>query len=382
MKNCFFVPRLLVPSRERKKWSVIACDRYRNERSYWTAEAESHTDGMSALDLVIPEALLGEEGEIDRMREAMYRALEEDWLEKLARGWVLIERKFLSGVRRGIVAAIDLECYSYGGGDNQVRSLQEAPEELVRLYLSQRESSPLEMPHIMAVYSDPRDKAVNALLKEDLEKLYEYKIKGGFLKGSFIPEYAAEETAETLLSRAQNFYIVEGIAAAEAAKLHWQKVKAGLTKGEMGRHPARFLLAEFLNLNDDAVEIGPVHRLLKETEADAFCDYFSKKFKCEKKERVLCPKIPFTRESVREVDDAIAQFLKADGGTLAYIHGDARLKKFAADEDAAGVLMPSPKKETLFKDIKDGGAYPAYSLCIGGAEGARYYVEAREISYD
>lgn len=382
MKNCFFVPRLLVPPKDREKWSVIACDRYRNERSYWTREADSRTDGMSALDLVIPEALLGEEGELERMREAAFRALEEDWLEKLARGWVLTERKFSYGVRRGIVAAIDLECYSYGGGDNQVRALQGAPEELVRLYLSQRENSPVEMPHIVAVYDDPRNKAVNALLKEDLEELYEYKIEGGSLKGSFIPEFEAEDAAETLLSRTQNFYVVEGVAAAEAAKLHWQKVKAGLTKGEMGRHPARYMLAEFVNLSDDAVEIKPVHRLLKETEAEAFCDFFSKKFKCERKENVLCPKIPFTRESIREVDDAIAQFLKADGGALVYIHGGERLKKFAREEGSAGVLMPKPKKEALLKEVKDGGLYPAYSLSVGGADGARYYVEAREISYD
>lgn len=382
MKNCFFVPRILVPRKERERWSVIACDRYRNERGYWTGAAEARTDGLSALDLILPEALLGEEQEIERMRENMYIALEEDFLEKLARGWVLTERKLACGIRRGIVAAIDLECFSFDGGDGQVRSLQAAPEELIRQYLGERESAPIEMPHIMIGYEDSRDKTVSALLKEDLEELYRYKIEGGYIKGYFISDYLAEEAAETLLSRAQRFFVIEGVAAAEAAKLHWQKVKASLTKGEMALHPARFMLAEFVNLCDEEVEIQSVHRLLKETEAEAFADYFSKKFKCEKKGTVLIPKLAFNKESIRQVDEVIKEFIKADGGRVEYIHGEERLKKFASEEGAAGVIMPKPKKESLLKEVKDGGLYPAYSLSIGGANGARYYVEAREISYD
>ena len=175
---------------------------------------------------------------------------------------------------------------------------------------------------------------------------------------------------------------MEGVASSAAAKLHWQKVKAGLTKGEMGRHPARFMLAEFLNLSDNAVEIQPVHRLVKETESEAFLDFFTKKFKCERQGSVVIPKISFSGESIRQVDSAIEEFLKADGGRVGYIHGEDRLKKFATSEGCAGVIMPSPKKETLFKEVKGGGLYPAYSLSVGGADGARYYVEAREISYD
>lgn len=382
MKNCFFVPRILVPRKEREKWSVIACDRYRSERGYWTGAAQARTDGLSALDLILPEALFGEEQEIERMRENIYTALEEDFLEKLARGWVLSERKLPCGIRRGIVAAIDLECFSYGGEGGQVRSLQAAPEELIAQYLSERESSPIEMPHIMIGYEDSRNKTVNALLKEDLEELYRYKIEGGYIKGYFISDFLAEEAAETLQSRAQKFFVIEGVAAAEAAKLHWQNVKAGLTKGEMALHPARFMLAEFVNLCDEEVEVRSVHRLLKETEAEAFVDYFSKKFKCEKKGTVLTPKIAFTKENIRQVDEVIKEFIKADGGRVEYIHGEERLKKFASEEGAAGVIMPKPKKESLLKEVKDGGLYPAYSLSIGGANGARYYVEAREISYD
>lgn len=384
MKNCFYIPRLLVPGRERTNWTAIACDRYRNERGYWENETASRGAEPSALDLILPEVYLGENDEeaIARMREETYAALENDYFEKLVRGWVFAERKNTSRVRRGIVGAIDLECFSCGGGEGQVRSLQAAPEALVRTYLKERENVPVEMPHIMILYDDPKDKAVNFLNEEELEELYSYQAGNGKLKGYFIPEDVAEDVADILTARAQSCYVVEGVAAAEAAKLHWQKVKAGLTKGEMGRHPARFMLAEFLNASDDAVELQPVHRLLKETESEAFRDYFTKKFKCENKENCLYPKIPFTRENVLKVDGAIAAFLKADGGKVAYICGEDRLKKFAKEEDSVGVVMPRPKKETLFKEVRDGGLYPPYSVCIGGAAGARYYVEAREIGYD
>lgn len=384
MKNCFYIPRLLIPSKERTNWSVIACDRYKNERSYWESETAARGANPSALNLILPEARLGEndEEEFSRIREESYSALENDFLEKLLRGFVLTERKTSFYTRRGIVGAIDLECFSYGGGDGQVRSLQGADEELIRSYLKERENAPIEMPHIMILYDDPKDRAVSALYKEDLEKLYDYKIKDGSLKGYFLSEELAEETAERILSRTENFYVIEGVAAAEAAKVFWQKVKAGLTKGEMGRHPARFLLAEFVNLSDDAVDIQSVHRLVKETEKEAFLDFFSKKFKCEKRGSLLVSKMAFSKENVQAVDEAIAAFLKADGGRVAYIHGEERLKKFAEEEDAAGVLMPRPKKEYLLKEGREGGLFPPYSLCVGGADGARYYVEAREISYD
>ena len=384
MKNCFYIPRILVPGKERTNWSVIACDRYRNERSYWESENAARGADPSALDLILPEFRLGEndDEEFARIREEMYAALENDYLEKLLRGWVLTERKTASYTRRGIVGAIDLECYSYGGGEGQVRSLQAADEELVRAYLKQRENAPVEMPHIMILYDDPKDKAVGALKKEDPEKLYDYKIKNGSLKGYFLSEKIAEETAERILSRTQNFFVIEGVAAAEAAKVFWQKVKAGITKGEMGRHPARFLLAEFINLSDEAVDIQPVHRLVRETEKEAFLDFISKKFKCEKSGSLLVPKIAFSKENILAVDEAVAQFLKADGGRLCYVHGEDRLKKFAEEEGSAGICMPSPKKESLSKEVGEGGSFPANSLCVGGADGARYYVEAREISYD
>ena len=383
MKNCFYIPRILVPGKERTQWPAVACDRYLNERSYWEQLAAARGAVPSALNLILPEVFLGESDDaLERIKEEMYAALEGEGFDKLVRGWVLTERKIGARVRRGIVGAIDLESFSYEGGEGPVRSLQASPAALQRAYLMQREHTPIEMPHTVIVYDDPKNKTVAPLLKEDLEELYDYETEGGRIKGYFLPEELADEAAHSLLLRSQSFLVLEGVAASEAAKLHWQKVKAGLTKGEMGRHPARFMLAEFVNLSDDAVELQPVHRLVKETESEAFLDFFAKRFKCEKKGKVLIPKLNFSAESIQKVDDAIKEFLRADGGRACYIYGEERLKKFAEEEDSAGVMMPRPKKDALLKEVKGGALLPAYSVCLGGAEGARYYVEAREISYD
>ena len=384
MKNFFFVPRMLVPAKERQNWSVIACDRYQNERSYWENQASARGAIPSALNLIFPEVYRGEDDEerYARIREEAYTALENDYLEKLARGFILLERTSAGEVRRGIVAAIDLECFAEGGSEGQVRCSKRAQKSAIEHYLKLREKSPVEMPHVVIAYTDPKNRTLNALFKGDLEETYRYKIDGVELTGYFLPEEDAEEVSRELLLRSEGFFVVEGVAAAEAAKLHWKKVKEGLTKGEMGRHPARFMLAEFNNLCDDAVSVRPVHRLIKETDAEAFCDYFAKQFRCERRDGLLVPNVPFSAESVEKIDEAIARFIKADGGKCVCIHDEERLKKFAISSDAVGVLMPCPKKSQLIKELNAGATYPENSFCIGGEKGARYYVEAREISYD
>ncbi len=384
MKNCLYIPRVLVPGKERKNWSVIACDRYRNERSYWDNEVSSRGAVPSALNLILPEVCFGEDDEerIARIREETYAALEYDFLEKLARGFVLCERKSAQRTRRGIVAAIDLECYGLEGEDKQVRSVQRADGSAVKTYLALRKSSPLEMPHIIVLYSDPKDKTVGLILKEDNEEIYNYKIKGGEVRGYFLDELLSEEVSHRLQMHTETFFVAEGAACAEAAKRHWQEVKKGLTKGEMGRHPARFMLAEFVNVSDDAVELLPVHRLVRETDAEAFADYFLKEVGGKRKGRMIEPQLTFNAGNVEKIDGAIARFLKADGGKRVFIHDEEKLKKFAEDPNAFGVLLPRFKKAELLKQLEEGALFPEFSFSVGGEEGARYYIEAREISYD
>lgn len=65
--------------------------------------------------MILPEVYLGENDEerIENIHESMRYALEEGWMHKAARGLVLVERTTKAGVRRGLLACIDLEEYSY-----------------------------------------------------------------------------------------------------------------------------------------------------------------------------------------------------------------------------------------------------------------------------
>ena len=47
-----------------------------------------------------------------------------------------------------------------------------------------------------------------------------------------------------------------------AAKAHWERVKRTLSPAERQRHPARWVLAELVNLHDESICFEAVHRLL------------------------------------------------------------------------------------------------------------------------
>ena len=128
MKSCIAIPRIILPRKGFEKWAVIACDQFTSDRAYWKRVEEEVGQEPSTLRFILPEAYLGENDDerIEEIHENMYAALEQGVTEKLLRGAILTVRTTESGVRRGIVAALDLEAYTMEKGvSSPIRSSEE-----------------------------------------------------------------------------------------------------------------------------------------------------------------------------------------------------------------------------------------------------------------
>lgn len=388
MRNCIRIPRILLPEQGFEKWAVIASDQFNLDRAYWERVKRSVGESPSTLNFILPEVILGEEDEerIQEIRENMYRALEEEQLTKLNRGFVLCERTTKSGMRRGIVAAIDLEAYTYKRGEiSPVRASEEISPGRLTAHINARRGAPLEFAHAVVFYRDKKNRVMSELLCEDLEKLYDFELMehGGRLRGFFVPEYIAADIIPDLHFKTDpSFAVADGSYAVAAAKAYWEEVKATLSKREIRNHPARFTLVELVNLYDDAVAFRPVHRLVREIDTEAFCDFFMKSVKCRREGNVLYPKLAREAESVGKADAIIEEFVRVNGGRIEYIQGEKKLAALANTEDAAGIVLLSIEKDELFERLKNGGVLPKKSFSVGDETERRYYMEGREISYD
>ena len=386
MKNCFRIPRVLLPRKGFRKWAVIACDQFTSDRGYWERVAREVGDAPSAFHMILPEVYLGENDEerIENIHESMRYALEEGWMHKAARGLVLVERTTKAGVRRGLLACIDLEEYSYEeGASSLIRATEEVAPSRLPPRVAVRRGALVEFPHAMVFYRDKKDKLMRALEKEDLEKLYDFDLMehGGHLTGWFIPEDVSIDALHMLSGLASPcFSVADGNHSVAAAKAYWEEVREKLPERERRNHPARFTLVEMVNVLDEAVAFHPIHRLVKETDAEAFCSYFAGKVPCTRQGRTLYPKIASAPECVSRTDEAIAEYLKHNEGKVDYVHGDEFLKD--PGEDCAAIAMPELDREEIFTTLKKGKRFPRKTFSIGEAEDKRYYLEGREISYD
>ena len=387
MKSVLRIPRILLPREGFEAWAVVACDQFAADRGYWERVMTSVGDAPSALRFILPEVYLGEddEGAIRRIHAAMYDALERDVLSKLTRGLVFTERTSREGVRRGILACIDLEAFSAEAGvPAPVRASEEVIRSRLQFRLAERESAPLEFPHTIVFYKDKRDKAVKSLLREELETLYDFELMegGGHITGKFVPEYIAADVVAMLHTKGDPlFAVADGNHAVAAAKLHWERVKAALRPEEQANHPARFTLVELVNILDDSVVFHAIHRLVKGVETEAFCDFVQRGCKCRREGSVLTG-FPAGAEGVRLADALIARFLQANGGAVEYDHGEKALRAAAAAEDCAGIVLTPMDKEDFFPALKGGALLPQKTFSLGTGRQKRYYLEGREISYD
>ena len=239
MRSCLRVPRLFLPA----------------DHAHWAsppAGEENGCEGGGASALLLPDRFRGgeeEEAKREEVRENMYAALENGTLLRFGRGVLIVKRETKYGLRRGILACLDLE----EAGD-AVCFTTDRDEALVLSYAKERERAPLELPHTLLCYKDKRGKLMRTIESEVPEPIYNVDLPWGKLSAEVLPPYLEGEVLHALVRLADpGFGVLDGNHTLAADKLHWERVKKSISAQEARNHPARFALAEFVDFSDPAV---------------------------------------------------------------------------------------------------------------------------------
>ncbi|MEG2540655.1 MAG: DUF1015 family protein, partial [Clostridia bacterium] len=108
---------LLPQVEDMSKWSVVSCDQFTSERSYWETLKNYVGEDKSALKLIFPEVYLGDNDADLRTKNinlTMQSYLDGGVFKTLKNSFVLVKRDTALGASTlGIVLAIDLEDYSF-----------------------------------------------------------------------------------------------------------------------------------------------------------------------------------------------------------------------------------------------------------------------------
>ena len=137
---------------------VMACDQYTAQKEIWERADELVGDKPSALRLIIPEAYLDEsERRIPLVRRAMREYLSNGVLFEALNGMALVARTTQSGTRLGLVAAVDLNEYSFEKGSKcPIRPTEGTILSRIPPRLKVRQGAEIELSHVMLLTDDIR----------------------------------------------------------------------------------------------------------------------------------------------------------------------------------------------------------------------------------
>lgn len=427
------LPKLLMPREgiDLSKWAVIACDQYTSQPDYWNNADAIVGDAPSTLRLTLPEVYLEQPDVRERtakIQDAMQCYQQDGTLTEYEPGMMLVERTTKSGTRRGVVLSFDLEAYDYqAGSQSLIRPTEKTVVERIPPRLAVREGASLELPHIMLLIDDPDHKVIEPLFadKDAFRKAYDtdLMLDGGHLSGWFVPE--GKETAALIerlngLADPETFNKKYGLTGEHAvlpyavgdgnhsmatAKANWERIKQELSEEERQDHPARFVLAEVVNIHDDSLEIEGIHRVLFHIHPrevfQAADDFFRlhggmaycgdpksapstnvQSFPCmfHGEQVTLCIVDSPWALPVATLQNFLDDFLEKNPKShIDYIHGADVVRELSQDARNMGFLLPDPAKEDLFRGVILDGVLPRKTFSMGEAQEKRYYMEARKI---
>lgn len=438
---CLGIPEILLPrpGLNLSRWAVIACDQYTSEPEYWNRVAEIVGEAPSTLNLVYPEVYLNEKDpdtRIAHIRKSMKDYLDEGLFVK-TEGMIYVERQTEDHTRKGLLACLDLEAYDYRkGSQSLIRATEGTILERIPPRVRIREGAPLELPHIMVLIDDPENTVIGPLAKnkDRLGKLYDFELMmdSGRLAGyrvddpalergvldalraladpiSYVRKYGLKPGTPVLL-----YAMGDGNHSLATAKTIWEETReAAADKTAALASPLRYALVELVNLHDDALNFGPIHRIIFEKAPGR---YLLEEMKAFYRGRwAFSPSANF-EEMKAAVDSSTAglhrigvirsgefgfievskpdfnlpvgtlqtfldAFLKSKGArSIDYVHGADAVIKLGSYPENKGFYLPAMDKGQLFRTVILDGALPRKTFSLGEAWEKRFYMEARRLA--
>lgn len=398
------LPRFRLDSEKMERWACIACDQYTSEPEYWESAERIVGDNPSALRLILPELRLSE---AERLIPGINRTMREYMdgiLEEHPGSMIYLERRLKNGkIRRGLVGAVDLEQYDYTkGAKSLIRATEGTVLERIPPRVRIREGAPIELPHIMILIDDPGRTVIEPLAGKDFETAYDFDLMlgAGHVRGGFVPESEQERVGQALdaLCVGENpllFAMGDGNHSLASAKAFWEKLKPTLSESERGSHPARYALAEIVNIHDEALEFEPIYRVVFGVEPESLISEL-KAYAGSLPDSPIAPQrialvtpdgddeVVFEKPSsflpVGTLQTFLDGYLKAHPeAKIDYIHGVDSVRKLAT-RNSVGFIFDGMKKSELFPTVIADGALPRKTFSMGEADDKRFYIEARKIT--
>ena len=432
------IPEVLLPVAQvdPAKWAIIACDQFTSQPEYWNEVEELVGSAPSALNLIFPEVYLdviSSQDRIDRIHAAMKTYLEQNILQPHL-GFIYVERTRGGNVRRGLIAALDLEQYDFRQGSQfLIRATEGTIVERIPARIQVRHEAVLEIPHTLVLIDDPENTVLGPLsqAKSRMKLLYDLELMmdSGHLTGWLVDQADLEKgIIQALRGLAQVdhfsnrygldpeqpvllFAVGDGNHSFAAAKVLWDELKT--QPGVSSDHPARYALVEIENLQDTALCFEPIHRVvfdlkvdihsaLKETfqqqvqftkyagnnafdnmvravdrsadQGQAFGMVSSNGFELV---RILNPASNLAVGTLQAFLDCLFEQNKA--ARIDYVHGLEVVYELGSRPGNFGFYLPPIDKTDLFKTVILDGALPRKTFSMGSARDKRFYMECRKI---
>ncbi|MDE7140105.1 MAG: DUF1015 domain-containing protein [Treponemataceae bacterium] len=433
------VPEILLPEHiDLRRWAVIACDQYTQDRSYWQKAAQVAGDEPSTLNLIFPEAYLADadkDERIARIKQTMRRYLDDGVFAPARPGFMYIERTTAYGrTRKGLILAVDLDKYEWQPFSKaMIRATEATVPERIPPRMKIRTGAPLELPHIMLLADDPDDALVGKTgeLAKAETPVYDGDLQqeSGHLTGwAVCGDAVYAHVARALDAIAQKgtdkdgntflFAVGDGNHSLATAKAVWDEHKKtlraqGRSDAEISASPVRHALVEVVNIYDAGLTFEPIHRVVFNADNADLIAFLRQKLggtvetigSAAELERRVSDRsargAPFglittdagkttyqllqtaiTDLAIASLQPALDEYIaahQAAGIEIDYIHGTDETVQLGSTDGQLGILLPPIAKDSFFATINGRGPLPRKSFSMGEASEKRFYVEARRL---
>jgi len=415
-KRCFLPADILLPENcNMTKWSVVACDQYTSQPEYWEEVERFVGEEPSTLAITLPEVYLENEDVTNRIEKINKTMTEyETIFKEYPSSIIYIERELKCGkVRKGIIGVVDLEAYDFTKGSTSlIRATEGTVLDRIPPRVRVREGASLELPHIMILIDDPEKTVIEPIENAtEKTKVYDFELmqNSGHIRGYVLDKGLAEKVLSACDKLADFdafnkkyktdnlepmlFAMGDGNHSLATAKTCYENLKKEIGEDAAKNHPARYALAEIVNLHDESMEFEAIHRVVFDVDAEklleAFKEYCDKnksdnepqKFICchknEEKELIIdMPPSPIAAGTLQHFLD---EYVPPVGGRIDYIHGEDVTREIGSREGNIGFILESMPKNALFKSVIIDGALPRKTFSMGEACDKRFYLECRKI---